>query len=190
MSEPQSGARRYPRTFGGLIGSMIVLVVAVVGYWVAQNLTHDEPHVKPEAVDYLSTVRAVQGAGVKVVYPRSLPSGWIARDSDNKFVPGDRPVWQLPILTKDGRFVGIHQTNAPLKDLLAQDLPNGAKQGADLRIESDLGGGKPTSWSSWSDGKRDHAFATQVGGDTLLVYGSAPVGDLKRLIGLLTTAPA
>ncbi|SFB78816.1 Protein of unknown function [Nocardioides terrae] len=187
MSESQSGARRYPRTFGGLIGSMIVLVLAVVGYYTYQNLTHDQPDVKPVAVDYRGTVREVQQAGVTVAYPRLLPQGWIVRDSDSMFVPGDRPVWQVPMLTGDGEFVGIHQTNAPLDDLLDKDLPQGARQGEDVQIPSGLDG--VSTWSSWTDGTRDHAFATTLGDDTLLVYGSAPVEDLKKLIGLLTTAP-
>jgi hypothetical protein len=165
---------------------MIVLVLAVVGYWVVQNLTHDEPHVKPVAVDYLDTVEAVQQAGVPVVYPRSLPKGWIARDP--VFKAGDRPVWQLPMLTDGQRFVGIHQADASLQDLLDEDMPNGARQGEDVRLPSHLDG--VTTWSSWSDGSRDHAFATTVGEDTLVVYGSAPVEDLKTVIALLTAAPA
>jgi len=166
---------------------MIVLVLAVVGYYSYQNLTHDQPDVKPVAVDYRATVRTVQEAGATVAYPRSLPKGWIVRDSNSMYVPGDRPVWQLPMLTADGEFVGIHQTNAPLDDLLDSDVPQGARRGEDVRIPSGLDG--VTTWSSWSDGSRDHAFAATLGDDTLLVYGSAPVADLKKVIGLLTTAP-
>lgn len=187
MSEPQTGARRYPRTFGGLVGSMIVLVAAVVGYWVVQNVLHDQPEGKPVAVDYLDTVKAIQGAGIQVAYPQSLPHGWIAQEST--FTPGDRPVWMLPMLTDEGRYVGIHQADAPLSDMLETDMPNGAHQGEDVQIASDLPGDQANTWSSWSDGSRDHGFATTVGDDTLLVYGSAPVEDLKKLIGLLTTAP-
>ena len=184
MSEPQSGARRYPRTFGGLVGSMIVLVLAVLAYYVVQNVLHDQPDGTPVAADYLSTVKEVQGAGIDVAYPRSLPKGWIATDVN--FTPGDRPVWGLPLNTDAGEFVGIEQEDAPLSDLLDVALPQGARQGQDVRIESQVA----TSWSSWSSGNDDHAFAAKVGDDTLLVYGSAPVGDLRRLIGLLTTEPA
>ncbi|GAB7005172.1 hypothetical protein JCM18899A_26450 [Nocardioides sp. AN3] len=188
MSEPQTGAKRYPRTFGGLVGSMIVLVAAVVGYWVIQNLTHDQPEGKPVGYDYLATVGSVQGAGIQIAYPRSLPHGWIANGEPN-FTPGDRPAWGLPMLTDHGRFVGIQQQDAPLQDLLDTALPSGARQGAEARIESDLPGKAAKDWSSWSSGNGDHAFATKVGNDTLLVYGSAPVSDLKTLIGRLTTAP-
>jgi hypothetical protein len=163
---------------------MIVLVLAVLGYYVVQNLTHDQPEVKPVAVDYLDTVRSVQEAGVNVVYPRSLPHGWIAREPG--FTPGDRPIWALPMLTADDRFVGIQQEDAPLADLLQTYLPKGARQGESVRLASGLSG--VTTWSSWSDGSRDSAFATEIGGDTLLVYGSAPVSDLEKLVGQLTTA--
>jgi hypothetical protein len=183
VSELQTGARRYPRTFGGLIGSMIVLVLAVVGYYVVQNATHDQPEVKVEAADYLDTVRSVQQAGVRVAYPASLPEGWIARDP--RFTPGDRPVWGLPMLTDDGRYVGVQQQDAPLSDLLDTYLPEGARQGEDVRLDSPVA----STWTSWSDGKRDHAFAAEVGEDTLLVYGSAPVADLEELVRRLTTAP-
>lgn len=186
MSEPQTGARRYPRTFGGLIGSMIVLVLAVLGYYVVQNVTHDEPEVKVEAFDYLPTVRTIQDAGYRVVYPSSLPSGWIARKDQQLFTPGDRPAWKLPMLTDRGKYVGIQQQDAPLDDLLETYLPKGARQGEDARLRSSVA----STWTTWSDGKRDHAFAAKVGEDTLLVYGSAPVADLEELIGRLTTAPA
>lgn len=185
MSEQQSGARRYPRTFGGLIGSMIVLVLAVLGYYVIQNLTHDQPDGVPVAADYLSTVRDVQAGGYTVAYPSSLPDGWIASHEPH-FAPGDRPVWSIPLLTDDEKFVGIQQQDAPLSDMLDVALPQGARPGEKVRLESEVA----QDWSSWSSENGDHAFATQVGADTLLVYGSAPVSDLERLIGLLTTAPA
>ena len=165
---------------------MIVLVLAVVGYYVIQNVTHDEPDGTPVAVDYLTTVRDIQAGGYTVAYPATLPKGWLATDVN--FTPGDRPSWGLPMLTGARKFVGIQQENAPVRDLLDTALPQGAKQGADVTIPSGLAGDQ--TWSSWSDGKRDHAFSRQVGKDTVLVYGSAPVGDLKKLIGLLTVAPA
>jgi hypothetical protein len=140
------------------------------------------------AVDFLDTVRSVQSAGIQIAYPGSLPEGWIAQEPT--FTPGDRPVWMLPMLTDAGKYVGIHQADAPLTDMLATDMPKGARQGEDVQIDSALPGDQATTWSSWSDGTRDHGFATTVGDDTLLVYGSAPVEDLKKLIGLLTTAPA
>lgn len=161
---------------------MIVLVLAVLAYWVVQNVLHDQPDGAPVAADYLSTVEDVQGAGIDVVYPRTLPKGWIA-SHEPEFTPGDRPVWSVPILTDDGRFVGIQQEDARLSDMLHVALPRGARQGEDVRIDSQVG----ESWSSWSSGNGDHAFATEAGDDTLLVYGSAPVEDLKRLIGVLTT---
>lgn len=183
VSEPQSGARRYPRSFGGLIGSMIVLLLVVVAYWFVAILPHDETENRPEPVDYLETVRAVQGAGVEIAYPPSLPSGWTAREP--QFTPGDRPVWGLPLLTADGTFAGVQQEDAPLADLLDTYVPQGARQGKDARLDSRLS----STWTTWSDGARDHAFATELDGDTLLVYGSASVADLRRLAESLTTAP-
>lgn len=183
QTEPQSGARRYPRTFGGLVGSMIVLVAAVLVFVALREVFREQPDVRPEAVDYLETVAAAQGAGIEVVYPTELPEGWIA--TDVRLTPGDRLVWGLPMLTDDEKFVGIQQEDADLDTLLETYVDEDARQGADVTIDSGVG----SRWSSWTDEGGDHAFAAEVGETTVLVYGSAPVTDIKELVSRLSTAP-
>ncbi|MFT4261767.1 MAG: DUF4245 family protein [Nocardioides sp.] len=184
--EPTQGARRYPRTFGGLIGSMVVLVLAVVVYWGVQNLTHDHPTVKPEAVAYRETVAQVQQAGYTVAYPTSLDKGWKA--TSVHFTPGDRPAWGLGVLTSAGTYVGVAQEDADLSDLLTTYVDTSARQGADATISSPVG----STWTTWSDSGGDHAYATtlSVGGEeqTLLVYGSASTADLQSVVESLSTA--
>ena len=183
MSEPQTGVKRYPRTFAGLIGSMIVLVLAVLGYYVFRNVLSEDLERKPEAVDYLDTVVAAQDAGLPLVYPAQLPSGWIA--TDVRLTPGDRFTWGLPMLTDAEKFVGIQQEDTDLRSLLDIYVDEHARQGADATIHSDVA----DTWSTWSDSGGDHAYAAEVGGTTVLVYGSAPVRDLQELVSRLTTAP-
>lgn len=183
MSDPQSGARRYPRTFGGLVASMIVLVAAVLAFVGIREVFRDQPHITPEPVDYLETVGAAQQAGIPVVYPESLPEGWMA--TEVRLTPGDRMVWGLPMLTDDEKFVGIQQEDADLTTLLDTYVDTDARQGANVSIDSAVA----QTWSSWTDEGGDHAFAAEVGETTLLVYGSAPVSDLKELVSRLTVAP-
>lgn len=185
--EPKQGARRYPRTFGGLIGSMVVAVLAIVAYWVLQNATHQHPDVRPESVAYLETVGEAQQGGYTLVYPPSLPTGWKA--TSIHLTPGDSPIWGLGFLTARGDYVGVQQQESSLGDLLDTYVDKAARRGADTRIASPIA----STWSSWSDSGGDHAFATtfKVSGRTqmLLVYGSAPVADLTAVAESLTTAP-
>lgn len=182
-TEPQAGARRYPRTFGGLVASMIVLVLAVLGYWVVQKALNPTPEIGPEPVDYLDTAAAAQEAGIPIVYPTSLPEGWIA--TEVRLTPGDRLVWGIPMLTDEERFVGLQQEDEDLHTLLDTYVDENARQGADVMIDSPVA----SRWSSWTDEGGDHAFAAEVGETVVLVYGSAPATDLKELVSRLSTAP-
>ena len=183
-AEPTSGTRRYPRSFGALVGSMIVLVLAVVAYWALQSLTHPHDEVKPQPVDYLGAVGAAQSVGISLVYPPSLPDGWLATDA--RLDRSEGMAWSLPMLTDKGKYVGLQQEDhAKLSDLIATYVDDDAKQGEDVTLESPVA----TTWSTWSDSGGDHAFAAEVGDAIVLVYGSAPVADLETVVRSLTTAP-
>jgi hypothetical protein len=76
-------------------------------------------------------------------------------------------------------------------DLLAEHVDESAQQGEDAAVPNSLG--VPT-WQTWSDVGGDHAFSAELtsgplAGQTVLVYGSAPVADQETLIGLLTIDP-
>jgi hypothetical protein len=186
VSETQAGkpARRYPRTFGGLIASMIVTVIAVVGYWALQNSAREVPDVRPEPVDYLAAVKHLQDNGVTVAYPPTLPAGWEATSVQQD--AGQDPEWGVGILTAEGTFAGVRQEEAALDDIISELVDEEARQGEDVTVP----GAVAASWSTWSDEGGDHAFATQLGDDVLVVYGSASEGDLRTLLESLTTAPA
>ncbi|MFT4286909.1 DUF4245 domain-containing protein [Nocardioides sp.] len=183
-TEPTSGTRRYPRSFGALVGSMIVLVLAVVAYWALQSFAHPNEETKPVAVDYLDAVAAAQGAHIPLVYPPSLPEGWMATDA--RLDRAEGLAWSLPMLTAKGKYVGLQQEDhAKLSDLVATYVEKDAQRGQDVTLESAVA----TTWSTWSDSGGDHAFAAEVGDAIVLVYGSAPVADLETVVRSLTTAP-
>lgn len=197
MSEPeQSGAGqaapaekpgRYQRTTGGLIGSMIVAVIFVLGVVLFREAFRDTPKIEPERVDYLPAVAALQGAGRQVAYPPTLPEGWMV--TSLIVDRGQRPGWGLGILTDDGKYVGLRQRDEDVDDLVAELVDEEATEGEPVRIA----GSPAPEWATFSDEGGDHGYAatltTDVGEETLLVYGSAPVAELEDLLAVLTLDP-
>lgn len=180
---PAPGQRpaRYPRTTNGLIGSMIVTLLAIGAFVALRALNREELEVTPEPVDYRAVVANVQGSGFDVVHPTDLPAGWIATSVD--FVPGDDPAFGIGMLTDDGEFAGLRQEDAPLDDLLATYVDDEPTEGEELTVT----GSVARTWRSFTDSGGDHAYAATLGDDEVLVYGSASAADLRRLIGTLTT---
>ena len=178
-------AGRYQRSTNGLVGALLVTVLVILGFVGFRALNRDQPDVKPTPVDYLGAVGAAQGAHIDVVYPPSLPGGWMATSVD--FVPGERghrPAWGIGMLTDSGHFVGLRQEDASLDDLLHTYVDESPTEGPRLTVP----GSVARTWRSFSDSGGDHAYAAEVGRDNVLVYGSASTDDLRRILDELTTA--
>lgn len=175
---------RYQRTTNGLIGSMIVVVVAVIGVVVFRSVFRNELEVEPEPVDYLDAVAAVQTAGREPAYPPALPAGWIATNVEASSA-GQRPEFFLAVLTDDGRFIGLRQEEDSVEDLLEEHVDEDTEEEAPLELDS----GIARTWEAYSDEGGDHAYVAELGEETVLVYGSAPEEDLALFAGLLVTDP-
>ena len=174
---------RPPRTTNGLVGALVVSLLAFGAFVALRAVSRRALDLKPQAVDYLAAAGAAHDAGRRVVYPERLPRGWIATSVD--YVPGDRAAWGVGMLTGPrGDFVGVRQEDAPLDDLLATYVDENPVKGPKVQVPHSVA---PT-WQEYSDTGGDHAFAAEVHGDEVLVYGSAPVEDLRRVLGLLTDA--
>jgi hypothetical protein len=185
---PPERPSRYTRSFSGLVVAMGVTVLAVVAYVGVRSLIRDQPDIHPE-VDYAACVAFLQAADVAAVHPASLPDGW--RATAVHYEPGTPPEWRLAMLTDDEEFVGVVQQDEDVDDLLARYVDQSPHPGEESAVPNSLG---VSSWRTWSDSGGDHAFAAELAtgpgaGQTLLVYGSAPVADQERLIGLLTFDP-
>ena len=179
---PAGRPGRYQRSTGGLVGSMIVLVLFTLVFVGFRALTRDNPDVKPSRVDYLGAVQGAQATGYDVAYPASLPKGWIA--DSVQVQPGRRGSWSLGMLTASGKFAGVHQEDADLTDLLHTYVDENPSEGRATTIASPVG----DRWRTFSDSGGDHAFATERGHQWILVYGSASTTDLRWLAAHLTTA--
>lgn len=172
---------RYQRSFGGLIGSMIVLVVVVFGIIVFRGTFRDTPEYQPDDVDYLEMVTSIQQLGLEPVYPPTLPSGWYAKAAS--FEPSDRPAIDLAFTTADEHTVGLHQEDTGEAGLLDTYVGDGAQQNDDT-LTTDLG-----TWTGWDDSAdSDHAWTTEIGDDTILVYSSGDPDELRTFVESLTTA--
>ena len=164
-TRPEAPARRYPRTFGGLIASLIVLVLVMLVYWAVQTWMHKDSSDAPVAVDYVHGVvdvqQAMSEAGVTpwIVYPATLPSGWTATSA--QYTPGnaDEEQWRLGFVTDHDTFVGVVQQKS-LSDAASTFL-NG--------------------------GKNDHGENVTVQGHDVYVYGDADAADTQLLVSSLTS---
>ena len=184
MSEATETGRpgRYQRSTGGLIGAILVLLAAVLGFVLFRGAFRETPTYEPAHIDYVALVISVQQTGLEPAYPDRLPDGWYVKDAS--FDPGDRPVLDLAMTTDDDHFAGLHQEDRSVEDLVDTYVGEDAVEGDEIAIDGTVA----PSWQTFSDPGGDHAFAAQLGDDTVLVYGSAPEDDLRGLVESLTTA--
>jgi hypothetical protein len=163
-----------------LIGAIIVLLLVVVGFVLFRGAFRDNPEYEPEPIDYRALVLSLQQAGLKPVYPAELPEGWYVKDVGS---PLDGEPFDLAMTTDDGHFAGLHQEDTSIEALVDTVVGTDATEGEQVTIDSDVG----STWRSFSDPGGDHAFAAEVGDDSVLVYGSAPADELREVVESLTT---
>lgn len=177
MSEQPS---RYTRSFGGMIGALIVTVLFVLAFVAWRGLFRTDVDSAPVAVDWQESVELAQQADFVVVHPSELPDGWTATSVD--LFAGDEPRWGLGVLTDEGDFIGIRQENTSVDELVDLYVDDKAEAGDDASIASQV----TDTWQTWSDDGGDHGYSTKTGDEAVLVFGSAPVADIEVYVGLLT----
>lgn len=177
MSEKPS---RYTRSFGGMVGALVVTVLFVLAFVVWRGLFNGDVDETPVAVDWQESVQLAEQADLLVVHPRELPSGWTATSVD--LAAGDDPRWGLGVLTDEGDFIGIRQQGTSITDLVDLYVDEDAEAGDDASVASEVA----DTWQTFSDSGGDHGYAAEVDDEAVLVYGSAPVADIETYLGLLT----
>ena len=91
---------RYQRSSGGLIGAMLVTVLAVFAFAAFRAITRDNEPTPVRGVDYAASVRAASAdKRLHVMAPDRLPSGWTATSAT--YTRGGSPSWHLGTLTDD-----------------------------------------------------------------------------------------
>lgn len=177
MSEQPS---RYTRSFGGMVGALIVTVLFVLVFVAWRGLFRGDAEVTPEPVEWQESVELAERADLQVVHPRELPAGWRATSVD--LWAGEDPRWGLGVLTDDDDYIGIRQQDTSVEELVRVYVDEKADPGDDASVPSDV----TDTWQTWSDDGGDHGYAAELGDDVVLVYGSAPVADIEAYLELLT----
>jgi len=175
---------RYQRTTSGLVGAILITVVAVVGFIALLSLFRDEPEIEADRVDYLEIVGLAQDAKLDPVYPAELPSGWTATKAE--VLQDEQSGFDLGLLTDDEEFVGVVSTDEDLDHLLAERVD---EEDVETTENFTVSGSVATDWQGYADSGGDLAYAAEVSGRTVLVYGSASEEDMAKIVASLTTAP-
>lgn len=170
---------RYTRSFNGMIGALVVTVVFVLAFVGWRALFRGEADSVVPSVEWQESVELADQAGFAVVRPSELPEGWQATSVDLVAVGDQR--WGLGVLTDADDFIGIRQQDTSIDELVRSYVDEDAVEGEDAEVDSDV----TSTWQTWSDDGGDHGFATEIGDESLLVYGSAPVEEIEAFIGTL-----
>lgn len=174
---PQRGGG-YRRSSGGLLGALIVTVLAVVAFVGIRALIAPEESAQVPTVDWEAQVRAGRGdEKLLVSAPARLPDGW--RATSAAYTTGSEPAWQLGLLTADEGYVGVYERLDDIDDLVSEHIDEDAEQGDDVQIDG-------VTWQVWTDRGGDYALAREVEmpvGEpgSLLVGGSAAEDDVRAL---------
>lgn len=177
-----SESARYPRTSGGLVGALIVTVLAVVAFVGFRAVFRDNEPTPVRAVDYAAVAQAARAEGtLQALAPPRLPLGWKATSAT--YTGGARPQWHLGMLTDDGDYVGVEEAREDIEDLVEEHVDPDAERGKDVAIDG-------RTWQSWTDEGGDYAVARSLrrNGDTVaswVVVGTAPEAEIREVAASL-----
>jgi hypothetical protein len=186
---PVEEPARYNRSPKGLLAALVVTVLAVVAFAAFRAVFRDQPERAGELAEYRSTVEAAQDAGIRLVNLRDIPDGW--EISSVEYAAGPRPSWAVNLLTDEGRFIGVLQSDVDDVTETLEDLGVDSPEPGDASaFRSDLA---TSRWQTWAgtDGELGYSSTLTEGdpstkGGTVLVYGPAGRADQEKLISLLT----
>ena len=181
---PAGRPGRYTRSFGGLVGAMIVMVVVVVLAWIGLGLFRDEAEFVPTPIDYDESVAALVDSGAALAYPEEVPTGWRVNNLD----PG--PPFALAMLTDTDEFVGVYHGREELDEVLARLVDEDTAEGDPVELTD--ADGSTARWQVFTDDGGDAAYV-RTGDENrdptlTLVYGSAPAEQLVEVVESLRTA--
>lgn len=167
MSE-RAGA--YRRSFSGLVGAMLVLVLFVLGFVAFRAVNRADAARTIEPVDYVTSARyAADNAAFPVLAPVDLPEGWQA--TSVRFEGGKDGSWHLGVLTDGDRYVGLEQADRRTDEMVATYVGEDAEQTGERSV-----GGR--TWAVFADVDDDVALVSESEDLVTLVVGRVPLETL------------
>jgi hypothetical protein len=165
---------------------MLVTVLAVLAFAAFRAVTRDNEPTPVRAVDYVAVARMARAdKQLLVVTPEKLPTGWSATSAT--YTTGAAPAWHLGMLTNDGKYVGVEESQSTVQDLAREHVDVDAQRGKDVTIAGQ-------TWQTWTDTGGDYAVTRSLrsggaggtGAESLLVVGTAPEQEIRDLAATLT----
>lgn len=181
-ASPAARGARYERSSGGLVGAMLVTVLAVLAFVGFRAVTTDKEPTPVRAVDFTSAVTSARAdRQLLVMAPERLPLGWKATSAT--YTRGVSPTWHLGLLTDDSRYVGVEEARASIADLVDEHVDADAERGEDVTIAGE-------TWQTWTDSGGDYAVARSLGAgeptaESLLVVGTATEEEIRDFAATL-----
>ena len=168
---------RYQRSFSGMIGAMVVLLLAVGAFVLFRDVNREDPVSPVKAVDYQGPVEyARDNADFDLLAPDPLPEGWIVTSVTFDQASDRREqAWHLGSLTDELLYVGLEQAPRPVSAMVEEFVDPDAVQGDDVEVAG-------RTWETWSDAGDDLALVNDSGDVTTLVVGRVPQETLEELI--------
>jgi hypothetical protein len=106
MSDRAGG---YQRSFAGMVGAVLVLVLGIGVFVVLRDFDRVDPAGPVRPVDYATPAKfAQQAAHFELLTPPRLPDGWAATSVRFDDTPGKQS-WHLGVLTDQQRYIGVEQ---------------------------------------------------------------------------------
>ncbi len=168
---------RYQRSFGGLVGALIVAIAVIAGYVVFRAILRVDPPDPVQAVDYVAAASyAQQQISFPIAAPTELPPGWIATSASSRIAP--EPRWHLGMLTQNRKYVGVEESTLTPEEMAKAAIDPAATQGADVSA-----GG--VTWQRWTGPGDNIAYVRRAQGYTLLLVTTAGDDTLQILISTL-----
>ena len=180
---PRAGPARYQRSTGGLVGALIVTVLAVLAFSLFRGVTRDNQPTPVRAVDYLAVVKAARaGADLPLLAPTRLPIGWKATSAS--YDPAKQR-WHLGLLTDHEDYVGVEESRDTTEALVRTYVDKSATRGEDVSIDGE-------TWQSWTDTGGDYGVVRRLdpaagAKGAVLVVGTATEDEIRDLAGSLAS---
>jgi len=183
MSE-QSG--RYQRSFAGMIGALLVLLLGIGAFVVLRDVNRVAPGNPVRPVDFATPAQFAQRAArFELLTPRRLPEGWIATSVRFEDDPEEQS-WHVGLLTDEERYIGVEQAERAVGSMVDEFVDEDATEAGEVEV-----GGEP--WTRWAEPGRDAdadpsaasdadlALVREAGGATTLVVGTVAQDQLVQV---------